>query len=223
MAKEFDIYLNRRLTECDILVYSIPYYDSLTVRERLILNSCIRQYTLIKYVAAESDLELRSHIDKMIKVCREKLNESAVVSSKVKGTQKKAFFVALPGMVVDSADFDLFYRIYNKASTKMTVESNIHDIDLHLSMGGGSSGLTIDSGEIAAELTKYEVAKPKVVVSSQVRNALSLLIEPKPNATVIGFSATEVLRRHRLLLETDPDTLGHYDEWELEDVDFITK
>lgn len=29
--KEFDIYLNKRLTECDIIVYSIPYRDRLTV------------------------------------------------------------------------------------------------------------------------------------------------------------------------------------------------
>lgn len=27
MAKEFDIYLNKRLTECDIIVYSIPFRD----------------------------------------------------------------------------------------------------------------------------------------------------------------------------------------------------
>ena len=30
MAKEFDIYLNKRLTECDIIVYSIPFRDGLT-------------------------------------------------------------------------------------------------------------------------------------------------------------------------------------------------
>ena len=74
MAKEFDIYLNRRLTECDIIVYSIPYRDGLTVMERLILQTCLESYTLQKFVAIESGSELVSHIDEMIKTCYEKLN-----------------------------------------------------------------------------------------------------------------------------------------------------
>ena len=44
MAKEFDIYLNKRLTECDILVYSIPYRDGLTAIHKLVLESCIESY-----------------------------------------------------------------------------------------------------------------------------------------------------------------------------------
>lgn len=46
MAKEFDIYLNNRLTQCDIIVYSIPYRDGLTVMNRLILETCLESYTL---------------------------------------------------------------------------------------------------------------------------------------------------------------------------------
>ncbi len=29
MVKEFDIYLKRRITECDLIVYSLPYRDGL--------------------------------------------------------------------------------------------------------------------------------------------------------------------------------------------------
>ena len=49
MAKEFDIYLNERLHQCDIIVYSIPYRDGLTVMERLILETCLESYTLQKF------------------------------------------------------------------------------------------------------------------------------------------------------------------------------
>ncbi len=45
MAKEFDIYLNKRLTECDIIVYSIPFRDGLTATNRMILESCLESYT----------------------------------------------------------------------------------------------------------------------------------------------------------------------------------
>lgn len=74
MAKEFDIYLNKRLTECDILVYSIPYRDGLTAIHKLILESCIESYTLQKFVAAQTGSELIHHIDEMLKICYERLN-----------------------------------------------------------------------------------------------------------------------------------------------------
>lgn len=42
MAKEFDIYLNKRLTECDIIVYSIPFRDGLTATNRMIWRVALR-------------------------------------------------------------------------------------------------------------------------------------------------------------------------------------
>ena len=71
MVKEFDIYLKRRITECDLIVYSLPYRDGLTATNRIILESCIESYTLQKFVAMQFGSELVSHIDKMIKTCYE--------------------------------------------------------------------------------------------------------------------------------------------------------
>ena len=82
MAKEFDIYLNKRLTECDIIVYSIPFRDGLTATNRMILESCLESYTLQKFIAVETGSELVSHIDKMIKTCNERLHMASTWSSK---------------------------------------------------------------------------------------------------------------------------------------------
>ena len=79
MAKEFDIYLNNRLTQCDIIVYSIPYRDGLTVVNRVILESCLDNYLLQKFVAAQTGSELEAHIDKMIKICNEKLSVGTMI------------------------------------------------------------------------------------------------------------------------------------------------
>ena len=80
MAKEFDIYLNKRLTECDIIVYSIPFRDGLTATNRMILESCLESYTLQKFIAVETGSELVSHIDKMIKTCNERLHMASTWS-----------------------------------------------------------------------------------------------------------------------------------------------
>lgn len=42
MAKEFDIYLNKRLTECDIIVYSIPYRDGISAAHGLYWKVVLR-------------------------------------------------------------------------------------------------------------------------------------------------------------------------------------
>ena len=82
MAKEFDIYLNNRLTECDIIVYSIPYRDGLTAIHRMILNSCIERYTLYKFVAAQTNSELVQHIDEMLKTRSEERRVGKECASK---------------------------------------------------------------------------------------------------------------------------------------------
>ena len=94
--KEFDIYLNKRLTECDIIVYSIPYRGGLTAINRLVLESCIENYTLIKFMAVQTGSELISHIDDMLKTCYERLNW---------------------GMDIDtSAKFNVLYSIHPKVA-----------------------------------------------------------------------------------------------------------
>lgn len=74
MAKEFDIYLRKNLTECDVLVYSIVYRDGLTVTDRLILEAALKSYTLQKFAAVQMKSELTAHIDDMLKLCMEKLD-----------------------------------------------------------------------------------------------------------------------------------------------------
>lgn len=60
--KEFDIYLNKRLTECDIIVRSIPCRYWLTAINRLILESYVGICALTKFIAAQSGIELFADI-----------------------------------------------------------------------------------------------------------------------------------------------------------------
>lgn len=69
MAKEFDIYLNNRLTQCDIIVYSIPRQIGITAMNHIILESCLDNYLLQKFVAAQTSSELVAHIDDMSACC----------------------------------------------------------------------------------------------------------------------------------------------------------
>ena len=48
MSKEFDIFLKKHIIECDLLIYSIPYRDGISVTDRLILNAALESYSLYK-------------------------------------------------------------------------------------------------------------------------------------------------------------------------------
>lgn len=83
MAKEFDIYLNKRVTECDVLVYNLPYRDGLSVANRLILESCLQSYILQKMIAVQTGSKLVAHINDMIKLCNERLSVGMELSQDV--------------------------------------------------------------------------------------------------------------------------------------------
>ena len=54
MSKEFDIFLKKHIIECDLLIYSIPYRDGISVTDRLILNAALESYSLYKFVAVQT-------------------------------------------------------------------------------------------------------------------------------------------------------------------------
>ena len=161
MAKEFDIYLNNRLTRCDVIVYSIPYRDGLTAMNKLILESCIEEYTLMKFIAMQTESELVAHIDKMIKTCCERLSLYA-------GINVSADFSALYAIRPETVSVELLTDKVKMLATSFTnVDSAMQIVAAPLlayigkSVGRGDSVLEIG---MQADETKYSVEQfsPKI-------------------------------------------------------------
>ena len=81
MAKEFDIYLNRQITRCDIIVYSLPYRDDLRVANELVLKSCLESCLLLKSLAVATGSAVTAHIEKTYKTCCERLGLSTAIGA----------------------------------------------------------------------------------------------------------------------------------------------
>lgn len=90
--KEFDIFLNKRLTECDIIVYSLPLRNSEIAINRTIIESCIESYNLYKTLALQSESRLVAHIDKMLKACYERLELCADIEASADICSKFAIY-----------------------------------------------------------------------------------------------------------------------------------
>lgn len=119
MAKEFDIYLNNRLTECDILVYSIPYRDGLTAIHKLILESCIESYTLQKFVAMQTGSELVHHIDEMLKTCYERLSYATELDVTATFQTHYSLYSDTAGIIMSAECVETLSNLFAKAESAM--------------------------------------------------------------------------------------------------------
>ena len=143
MAKEFDIYLNKRLTECDIIVYSIPYRDGLTAMNRLVLESCLDSYVLQKFIAVQTGSELISHIDEMIKTCYERLNCGVRLGASAEFQTHYTMYQDTSAIEIHAADIPMLSTSFAAAESALQVNAQPLLAYIGKSPGKGSSELGV--------------------------------------------------------------------------------
>lgn len=145
MAKEFDIYLNNRLTECDILVYSIPYRDGLTAIHKLILESCIESYTLQKFVAIQNLSELVHHIDEMLKTCYERLSYATELDVTATFQTHYSLYSDTAGIIMSAECVETLSNLFAKAESAMQLTAQPVMAYTGKSGGNAESSLVINA------------------------------------------------------------------------------
>lgn len=142
--KEFDIFLNKRLTECDIIVSAIPYRDGLTIIDRIILECCLEAYLLQKFIAVQTSSELTAHIDEMIKTCYEKLNFGVEISADAEFSST-SYIQPIHSEIELSADpVKLFAETYERVTSGIELAVDPFKLTLKKYLGGGSSSIEPD-------------------------------------------------------------------------------
>lgn len=168
MAKEFDIYLNNRLTQCDIIVYSIPYRDGLTVMNRIILEGCLDNYLLQKFVAAQTGSELVAHIDEMIKICREKLSVGMAIGADAEVSVHYSLSPEDAAVILGQNNVALTASSFIAAENAVVLDAEPLLALVGKSIGGGESSILFDQRvykEIKNSIERYEDG---VEISAQV-------------------------------------------------------
>lgn len=146
MVKEFDIYLKRRITECDLIVYSLPYRDGLTATNRIILESCIESYTLQKFVAMQFGSELVSHIDKMIKTCYERLNWGTAISADAVFQTHYIMNPEAGAVELAVEDIPALETMFAEAESCMVLNAAPLLANIAKSLGHGHTAIAFDGG-----------------------------------------------------------------------------
>lgn len=223
MAKEFDIYLKRRITECDLIVYSLPYRDGLTATNRIILESCLESYTLQKFVAMQLGSELVSHIDKMIKTCYERLNWGTAID--VNAAFQTLYTMNPESSIVELAveDIPALETMFAEAESRTAIEiaALVLGTELHFSFGRAYGGMAFGAKVSGEHMQKYEIVENNLRILADVTESIRQFVGTEGSTVDLTVNASTILKRHRLLAEMDADELSEYDDMTLDEVDFV--
>lgn len=195
MAKEFDIYLNNRLTQCDIIVYSIPYRDGLTVMNRLILETCLESYTLQKFIAVQSGSMLVSHIDKMIKTCLERLNHGVVVGTSAEFQVHYSLRPQESALVLSEEQLKTTANVYASAESALQLSSSSVSAYVKRPFGRGQFGIEIKSSVESAFKRDLERASSQLELCAEAFKMKKRASEKVDAPIAIGTEMTDLLYR----------------------------
>lgn len=217
--EQFDLYLGRRTTECDIIVYSIPYRDGITAVSRLVLDSQARE-SMYKLLSAGSSAELDSWVAQMVMQCVERFCDSLTIQSKAEFDLAKS--LALEPLTIELAEtgpLPMTAAVFIQAGSG--IELGLAALETAYAVVH-----TEDRLEVAATVEEV-VRKLETAVSAAelAVTARETLVKPAGGGTssiVIDCSAGLSVRRYRLVHEMDDDTLTTYDQQTLDEVDYIT-
>ena len=185
MAKEFDIDLRRRLTECDLLVYSIPYRDGISVTSRLVLETLLNGYILYQFAAAQIGTEVNANIDQMIKRCLEKSSLATGLDASASFEAQAKLYLENTPVVIDTPVIDILEQVFNEMENRLVLASESLAIQAASSTGRGSFPL-LDASVTDTHkrsLLKLENAGIPDVVMRQINQVDYIIAD---TSTVIG-------------------------------------
>lgn len=145
MAKEFDIYLQKHFWEHDLLVYSIPYLDGISVTNRLILESVLNGYLLHKFAAAQMGIKVEPHIDQMLKLCLEKLNLGTALEVSADFEKHAKIYMENDPIIIDTQITDVSERVFNNIESGLLITAEPLLTQVSSSTGIGDFPIIIDA------------------------------------------------------------------------------
>jgi len=166
--KDFDIYLRKRLTECDIIVYSIPYRDGLTVVDRLILECCLENYLLQKMIAARTGSELIAHIDEMLKTVYERLNGGVELGVTAEFSTHYTAYPQKAAIEIGAEQVKLLATTFEQAMSNLQIAVAPLDALVGKSLGRGSSTIEMEQSIRATLKNSIEKFSDGLMVSASV-------------------------------------------------------
>lgn len=214
MAKDFDIFLHRHLTECDLFIQSIPFRDGISVTDRMILDACLQGCKLLRIAAAQSSMELVAQIDRLIKTCCERLGTSVVMDATA---ELKALSIMRPAtepIEISAENIGTLTTVLNRVEADMVM--SVEPIVTKIKKSPGRMDTTIVSdASVTGDLKKSILALRsstilnagldgdlKTALLLDVNTGMSMDVTLDSLCTRIGFDAIAGIEMAAMILGT---------------------
>lgn len=169
MSKEFDIFLKKHIIECDLLIYSIPYRDGISVTDRLILNAALESYSLYKFVAVQTGSLLTAHIDEMIKLCKERLSIEMTFGASAEIEVHNNLYIQNDPIVFDTPAVETIELVMNEFNNGLILTAGDIDTQVALSAGKVNLALLLNADVIGTKKTSLIRADSGFFLDSDIR------------------------------------------------------
>lgn len=151
MLRSFDVYLNRRVTECDLFISGLPYRDSLSVYDRLIIESVLQSYLLQKFIAVQTGSILTAHIDDMIKRCYELLSVGVELGAEAAATLRYPNRPEANVVELSAQDVSLLAKNFTDARDAVLIAASPLLVSVSRSFGEANSGIVMSAAAIVSQ------------------------------------------------------------------------
>lgn len=169
MAKEFDIYFDRHLTECDLLVYSITFHDGISVTNRLILDAVLKGCAVEARSSARSITEMAAHIARMDKRCLEKLRLGMGAGASAAFEKRGRIYPDQSPVVVDTPRFEMLAHLFSEADSGVVLDAA--PLETMVASSTGTVSLPVLIGASAGDTLKRGLLRVEPAVVPEARIA----------------------------------------------------
>lgn len=219
---EYIIFLKERLMECDIIVESLLYRDYLEAEDRLILESCIEQYRLLKLISVSVGAELDARIDKMVVRCHEKISANIAPHHGILGTTIRNYTSA-ESAAITQAEVPAFTTMLMSADESgVSLCASLLDIDANTKFDGIEMAIS-PSAECTGGARKFLRIEDALQIGAVTQNTVHKFASSENNDIAIccGVLGTQLVKL-RYVNELDDMAVSELDGSTLSELDYTT-
>lgn len=173
--KDFDIYLNKRPIECDVLVYTLPLRMSEIIAiNKIVIDSVIENYILRKEAIGESNFAIGANVNGTYKEIHEQINSIVPLNASADLCTKYPIVPNPVSIILSQASpkqnnlhISSFYMISIRDSIQLTTDPVLAMV--YRSIGRMQSGIDIDASIRGFTKTAMEHIVPLVPLGAELR------------------------------------------------------
>lgn len=147
MAQAYNIYLNKRLTEFDIIIKNLPLRDGLVGHTKMYLDAMVNYLYLQKFIIGKHETALQARIDDLLEEVFNKFNNTMSLNVKAEVSAGKPI-AGSTEMYLDTAELPINEECFNTFTEFMALTTRAVDYELAKSLGSAYSGMILNTSTV---------------------------------------------------------------------------